>query len=269
MKPQTTAEMLNGQPVREFIMLAGKDGVGKTSAIVSLAWYVEQMNPKSRFNVIDTENKFKSAMRSFGKDVPKNILYYKCDDMNQVTTVTAEILEKHKPGDWLAVESMSRVWERAQDLGYQEITGTGKAEYMIKRREKSGSKPPVTPNPDHLWNIVKGAHDGAFFDLLSASETLNVVLTTTVAKPPKPDAFIKENADRKAIRYELGIDCGLEGAPRLPYYLETLMMLELVQGKVSCRILRDNNTTLEDGRVEFPVENKKCWAVNFFDKCRG
>src|SRR5579859_6495436 len=250
-------------------MLAGEDGVGKSSALISLAWYVEQTQPEAKFFIMDTENKIRSTLKSFGKEAPQNIVYYKCDTMNQVTAVTAEVLEKHKPGDWLGVESMSRIWERAQDMGYQAITGTGKADYMERRREKAGKKEPVTPRPDELWSIVKGAHDSAFLDLLTQSDTLNVILTTIVAKPPKPDAFIKESVDRKAIRFELGIDVGLEGSPRLPYYMESLMLLEMKGGVVSCRVLRDNLSKLENGRIEFEVPDRKSWAMEFFGQCRG
>lgn len=267
--PLSSADLMGDSPLREFIMLAGKDGVGKSCALVSLAWYVEQLDPGKRFFVIDTENKFRSAMKGFGSDAPKNIVYYKTDTMNQVTSITAEILNEHQQGDWLGVESMSRVWERSQNMGYEAIAGIGKAEYMERRRAQAGKKDPVTPKPDELWSIVKGAHDGAFLDLLTQSETLNVCMTTIVSKPPKPDAFIKENADRKALRAELGIDMGLEGSPRLPYYVETLCLLDLKGGRVSCRVLRDNLSTLESSRVEFDVEGKRTWAIDFWSNCRS
>lgn len=264
-KPQSSDDLMNGAPEPELILLAGKDGVGKSSAVVSLAQWVEQTQPAAKFYVIDTENKFRSALLSFGADAPHNISYYKTDNMNQVTAVTAEILASHKPGDWLAVESMSRVWERAQDLGYQAITGTAKAEYMERRR---GNKSlPNTPQPADLWSIVKGAHDSAFLDLLTQTTSLNICLTTIVAKP-KDQGVIKESADRKAVRFELGIDMGLEGAPRLPYYIKTLCMLEMQGGRVSCRVLRDNLSVLETPRVTFDVEGRKAWASAFYAACR-
>lgn len=266
--PLSSKDLLSGPPIRELIMLAGKDGVGKTSAIVSTAYYIGMVNPDATFYVIDTENKFRSAMKAFGADAPTNIQYYKCSDMNAVTNATAEILSKHKQGDWLGVESLGRIWERAQDMGYQAITGIGKAEYMEKRREAAGKKAPVTPSPDQLWSVVKGAHDGAFFDLLTQSDSLNVIMSTPIAKPPKPDAFIKESVDRKAVRVELGIDVGLEGAPRLPYYIESLLLMDLKAGKVSCRVLRDNLSVLDDSRIEFDVPDRKSWAITFWEQCR-
>jgi len=271
--PLSTAEILDGLPSREFIILAGKDGVGKTCSILSMATYVETvLAPDAKFYVIDTENKFRTAMKSFGPDCPSNIVYYKTDDMNQCTWALDQILRQHNPGDWLAVESMSRVWERAQDLGYSAISGFAKAEYMERRRaEKAdgGKAPAVTPQPDQLWSITKGAHDGAFVDRITMTEDLNVILSTTLARPPKEGNFMKESADRKALRVELGIDAGLDGAPRLPYYCESLMILDLKNGKVTCRVLRDNINTGDETRGEFAVEGKKTFAINFWESCRG
>jgi len=205
-------------------------------------------------------------MKSFGADAPTNIIYYKTETMNQVTGVVADVIEKHKPGDWLAVESMSRMWERAQDLGYLVKEGVSKVEYLERKREKGG-KSPVPGNVGDFWAIVKGAHDGAFFDLLTQQEDLNCIFTTTIAKPPK-EGFIKENVDRKAIRVELGIDSNLEGAPRLPYYLETLCILDVKAGVVSCRVLRDNLSAQDPSRIEFDIPSRKDWALMFWANCR-
>lgn len=266
--PQTSKDLLEGPPLRELILLAGKDGVGKTCAIVATAAYIEIISPEATFYVIDSENKFRSAMKAFGEDAPQNIVYYHVQDMNQVTTVTRKIVHEHKPGDWLGVESMSRIWEKAQDLGYMAISGYTKPEYMEARREQEGKKAAVTPQPDQLWSITKHAHDGEFLDAIIECNDLNVVMSTILAKPPKEGGFIKESPERKAFRAEMGIDVGLEGAPRLPYYVETLCLFDMKNGNVTCKLLRDNLSTLDNGRVEFAVENRKAWAVNFFSNCR-
>jgi hypothetical protein len=267
-QPLSSDDLLSGPPSRELNLLAGKDGVGKTSAVVSMAAAVQLLHPDAQFFVIDTENKFKACMRSFGDDAPRNIVYYPAQTMNHVTEALDDVLSRHAPGDWCACESMSRVWERAQDLGYQAITGQGKADYMEKRRNTTGQKPPVTPRPEDLWSIVKGAHDGAFLDVLSGSDTLNVLLTTTVSKPPKDMPNRKENTDRKDFRAEHGIDLGLDGAPRLPYYVETLLLLELKAGAVNCRVLRDNNSRHDVAQIEFAVSGRKNFGMDFLEKCR-
>lgn len=267
----STKDLLS-QTGREFIMIAGKDGVGKTCAIISIARWVEiALNPAATFYVIDTENKFPTALRTFGEDAPNNLVYYKCETMLEAVNSLEEISKSRKPGDWIACESMSRIWERAQDMGYKTISGFDKEGYLEKRRQQKAmnvQQAPPIPSADQFWNIVKGAHDGDFVDVMSQALSLNVVWSTTVAKPPKSGAFLKENETRKEIRAEFGIDIGLDGAPRIPYYVETLCLMDMVNGAVSCRVLRDNLSLNANTRPTFEVPDRKSWAQQFWVTCR-
>jgi hypothetical protein len=271
--PLSSSDLLNGEALRELILLAGKDGVGKSCAIVSMAWYIEQTNPDAKFFVIDTENKFTSAMRSFKSDAPKNIVYYKCTNMNEVNAAVAAVIAKHKLGDWLAVESMGPVWDMAQDLATMAIAGVSRVEYMEAKKgtkfangvEKKGS--PI-PSPDEYWKIAKGSYDGAFLDPIRMSDTLNTVMSS-IAKPVKDQRpGQKENQDRKAFRVEVGMDANLAGSPTMPSIVETLCLLELNNGKVNARVLRDNLSVLDDSRVEFEVPGRKDFGMTFFSTCR-
>lgn len=277
LQPVSTADLMR-MASREYILLAGKDGVGKSSAIVSLARFVQLvLAPSATFYVVDTENKFPTALRSFGAEVPTNIVYYKIETMNQLVEVMDHIMTTRKPGDWLAAESMGRIWERAQDMGYMAVSGFDKSAYLEIRRKKAlagEGKAAVIPSVDQFWNVVKGAHDGGFMDLMSQASSLNVILSTTIAKPPKdetkPGGF-KENATRKEQRVMYGLDAGLDGAPRLPTYVETTLMLEATNdGKVECRVLRDNLSTNADPRnmPPFEIADKTCWAMTFWSMCR-
>lgn len=270
--PQSTQDLLNSY-ARELILLAGKDGTGKSCSVVSTASLVEVLNADAVFHVIDTENKFASAVRSFGPDAPKNLSYYRAANMNEAIDALGHILSSCKPGDWLAVESIGRLWDMAQDLAYRTIAGVSKAQFLkldkgevTEKGAKRGTGP--IPSPDDFWKIAKGAYDGDFMYPIIDRSDLNVILTTTIAKPPKADAFIKENVDRKAARIELGIDFGLDGAPRLPYQPETLAVLQLASGHVTCRVLRDNNSGKENTRPEFEVPDRASWAQSFWAEAR-
>lgn len=267
-QPQSTSDILGGYPDREFILLGGKDGVGKSCAVVSIAAFVGMVKPDATFHVIDTESKFKSALRSFGGDVPANIQLYTTKDMNEVTAVARSILQNHKPGDWLAVESMARIWERAQDLGYQVVKGVSKEEYLDSRPRSGKGSGPI-PDPERFWDVVKGAHDSGFLEPLVQCETLNVVVTTTMSKPPKEGQHFKESADRKAMRVEHGLDAGLGGLPALPYKVETLVLLNLEGGNVTARVLRDNLSREDDTRPEFSVPDRKSFGPVFFATTRN
>lgn len=267
----TTADLLK-QEGREFIMIVGPDGVGKSCAVIATAAWVQLISPDATFYVVDTENKLPTALRSFGKEAPTNLIYYKCDTMNEVNEATEDIMKKRKAGDWFSVESMGRVWELAQDMGYKAISGFDKDTYLEKRRMQKvlgQQQAPPIPNADNFWNIVKGAHDGAFVNLMSQALSLNILWTSAVSKPPKPGAFLKENDTRKEARAEFGIDAGIDGAPRLPYYVETMCIMGIAAGKVNCRILRDNNSVKDDTRPTFEVPDRKLWAQQFWMTCRG
>jgi hypothetical protein len=258
------ASELLGLTPRELILIAGKDGVGKTNALISLADFISNLSPEATVFVIDAENKFRAALAVFGS-VPPNLSYYQCEDMNDITNALDEVMELRKPGDWLFIESMGRVWERAQDMGYQAVTGTGKAAYMDKRRKHTGEKAlPVVPKPDDLWSIVKGAHDGAFLDVIAQANGLNVVMTTGVARVKEVRTNRKENQDRVDFRNETGIDLNIEGAPRLPYYPQTGILLERQNGSVSARIWRDNMSPLDEPAITFDVPTRKDFAEQFY-----
>ncbi len=260
------ADLLN-VPSREFILLAGKDGVGKTNAIISLADFVSQIEPEATFYVLDLEGKFRAALQSYGT-VPSNIVFYACDGMNEATEALDAVMNARKPGDWLAVESAGRLWERAQDLGYQVITGTTKAAYMEKRRATpAGQKqPPVTPRPDDLWSIIKSGHDTAFLDVIAATNDLNCIISTGVGRVKEARSNRKENQDRVDFRSETGIDLNLEGAPRLPYYAFTGILLERNGGAVTARIWRDNLSKLDDPAIVFSVPSRKDFAGAFWSE---
>lgn len=261
------ADLLN-IPSREIILLAGKDGVGKTNALISLAELISQLEPSASFFVIDMENKFRLALQTYGT-VPPNIVFYQAEDMNAVTEAFDEIMAARKPGDWLALESAGRLWERAQDMGYQAIKGLTKAAYMEKRRAHNASLGqgqkalPVTPSPDELWSIIKGAHDSAFLDVIAQTSDLNFITTTGVARVKEQRSNRKENVDRVEFRQETGIDLNLEGAPRLPYYILTGALLERTNSKVTCRLWRDNSK-LDDPAITFAVPTRRDWATQFW-----
>lgn len=259
-KPMSAFELMEASPEPELVLLAGKDGVGKTSALVSLAKEIEERTPKASVYIGDTENKFKGIYQNWGKEAPQNIIYQKLDDMNAATSWVEYVMSKHKSGDWLFMESLDRIWNRAQDLAYMSLQGVTKAEYLAAKQKGKG---PV-PQPDQFWSIAKGAYEGAFIDLITASETLNTVLTTTV-KAPKDIPGRAENKDRKALRIEFGIDMNLNGAPSTPYIIRTLIMQELKDGEVTARVIRDN----KGERTEFPVPDKKSFGPMFYATCRG
>jgi hypothetical protein len=282
--PITSADLMASASSREFILIGGKDGVGKTSALVSIAMTVNGkcgiddfeacmpiINPDARVYVLDTEHKFASVYRQFGKDAPDNIVYYYCQTMDELLSAFDKVIHDIRPGDWIMPESMARIWEHTQDMAYREVAGLSKAEFLAKRREQGGvvdgKKGPI-PQPDHFWNIAKTAHDGEFLQVLVGRDDINVAMTTILTRPPREAPNRKENIDRKELRMEFGLDAGLGGTPTLPYQPETLVLLDRVRGQVKASVIRDNNSVLDNGRVDFDVVNKKDFGPAFMRNCR-
>lgn len=273
--PQTTEQLLQSY-TREMILLAGKDGVGKSCAICSMAGFIAMTSPEATFHVIDSEHKFGSALKSFGDDAPRNLCYWPVDNMNMANLAASNIVKIHKPGDWIAVESIASIWERAQSLAYEAIAGVTRVQYLeMKLNDVTPTgvirkKSPI-PSPDDFWPIAKGAYDAGFLDLIKNCKTLNIIMTTTVKPPPKDrgdGGRSFDSKDRQIMRAELGIDLNIGGSPALPYYPETLCLLEMVGGKVSCRVLRDNHSRSVNTRPTFQVPDRKSWAMSFYSECR-
>jgi len=280
--PLTSSDLLAEDASREFILIGGKDGVGKTSALVSIAMVVNGkvdmddlecclslINPSAKVYVLDTEHKFASVFRQFGDNTPDNIIYYYCQTMDALLAAFRVVQRDAHAGDWVLVESAARIWEHTQDLAYREVTGLSKAEFLTRRRGLAADKKggPI-PQPDHFWNIAKSAHDGEFLQVLVARDDLNVAMTTIIVRPPREAPNRKENADRKELRMEFGLDVGLGGTPTLPYQPETLVLLDRFRGAVKASVLRDNNSVLENGSVDFWVPGKKSFGPEWMRKCR-
>jgi hypothetical protein len=225
-------------------------------------------NPAAKCYVLDTEHKFASVYRQFGASAPDNIVYYYCQTMDELLTAFGKVLEVIKPGDWIMVESMARIWEHTQDLAYREVSGLSKAEFLNKRRSAEGKKGSPIPQPDHFWNIAKSAHDAEFLQVLVARDDINVAMTTILTRPPREAPNRSENVDRKELRQEFGIDSGLGGTPTLPYQPETLVLLDRVRGDVRASVLRDNNSVLDNGRVDFWIPTKKSFGPEWMKNCR-
>jgi len=276
--PLLPSDLLAEEAGREFILIGGKDGVGKTSALVSIAMVVNGkvddldgcviFNPGAKVYVLDTEHKFASVYRQFGNNTPDNIVYYYCQTMDEFLAAFGQVMHDVRSGDWIMVESAARIWEHAQDLAYREVSGLSKAEFLAKRRDADGKRGSPIPQPDHFWNIAKSAHDAEFVQVLVARDDINVAVTTIVTKPPREAPNRSENVDRKALRAEFGLDAGLGGAPTLPYQPETLVMLDRIRGSVRASVLRDNNSVLDNGAIDFWVPDKKAFGLEWMRNCR-
>ena len=262
----TTKQILDGPVSREFILIGGRDGVGKTTSVITLAKYVEEIvDPKAKFYIIDTENGVRKILRAFGAQAPKNIIYYQVQNMMEAIEALDDLDSTLKPGDWIAVESMARLWEYSQDAAYQAVAGMSKAEFLAKRSDGGRGGAPI-PQPDQFWQLTKNLHNARFLDILNNSNDYNVVLVTTLAK----DSPFKEQrtSDRTKFKRQFGIDSGFGGIPNLPYYPDTVLLMDQTDGSVDCSVLKDRGVlNMEGKRIVFDVDTPLDFAVSFMSEC--
>ena len=252
---------------REFVLLCGYGGTGKSSAIFSVARLLKRISPNAAVHAIDTENGLLKLWKTKNSDLD-NIELYICKDIDDVILTFDDIVPKLGAQDWLANESMSRIWDYSQDSAYEQIVGLSKAVYLQKRLA-SGGKDAITPQPDRFWQIAKNAHNRRFLDPITMLDPLlnkngcNMIMTTTLGaiKGEKQ----KESADRRIARMALGLTMDIEGAPRLAYHPDTVVHLTEESDGYWARILKDRGPSEE--KPKFKIENNDFW-LTFISNCR-
>ena len=288
----------------EFILVGGKDGVGKTSFCISLLRYIEDItdDPEVVSFVIDTEgNSWAEILDTWlreGVEIPNNIVLYSCADISQVLHAKELILNGtedpldqlhetpfyvgqdddgneriyHRPikaGDWAVTESMGSAWDLSQSGAYLEITGMTRDEYLSwrKTQKKAGV---VTNDPERFWDIAKGHYDGLIMQGMEFSlKGINVLWSTGTKPPPQARGNRKENRARADLRQELGIDVGFMGSPALPYKPHTLVLLELDKGVVAARVLKDRKRIGTDEVIWFDIDSATDGGETFHAEVRS
>lgn len=129
----------------ERILLFGKEGTGKTNAVLSLARRI----PSAHFHIIDTDYSA-SYDRMLGTE------YADVGERGNVTThvtgpwdwpeilATAKAVQKEaRPGDWVVVDSMTPTWSAVSEHYVSEVHGTDIESYLLDvrmKREKAKDK---------------------------------------------------------------------------------------------------------------------------------
>lgn len=122
----------------ERILLLGKEGTGKTRAVLSIA----RRCPDAHFHVIDTDYSA-SYDRMLGTE------FADVGERGNVTTrvtgpwdwpaildAAKEVQKECRPGDWVVVDSMTPTWNAVQEHFTNEVHGSDYEGYLLDVRKK-------------------------------------------------------------------------------------------------------------------------------------
>ena len=250
-RPLTEQEFAIFKP-REYILLIGSPASGKSHTVLSTVYMASKLE-KARGYIIDTEGGILKLWKTRFSDLApgKGINYYSVSSIEEFLDTFDEIRPELKAGDWLAVESLVRLWEWAQSYTYEAITGLTKLAYLEKRlieREGKRLSSPI-PQPDLFWQIAKHHYQRCFLDQLQ-SLPCNIMLTTTLSAD-KPPGMTSE-ARKEMVKFA-GVSA--DGWPRGPYYPDTLIITTCERDGYYATITKDRGYDNPGIVVKFKINN--------------
>ena len=235
------------EDMRERILAGGAPGCGKTFAWATIA----RAQPEHKFYVIDPDDGTRRVL--YEKDETtrervfpdlSNIEYYLTPKWYYVdsTKVGASvklvdpelhayqsgvadawklIKPKLKPGDWIIVEHLGSIWDRAQDGFADEVFHKDIGQYFLEKRKAlaAGAKrlDALEGWPD--WQVINKMHNDDFIIPICFENPAHVFMTSSVSladKNAKEDSEIKAFYGDTQIRYE--------GQKKNPFRTQTMLM---------------------------------------------
>jgi hypothetical protein len=229
----------------ERILLFGPPGAGKSTAILNLFSQV-----KGRKFLIDTEDGIDEIWRLCFPNL--KFTHYLPETITEFLDAFEEVAKEASPGDWIAIESLARIWDWAQDVAYNEIVGMDKEEFLERALQRAGGKikrfAPI-PNPEMFWPIAKHAFCRKFIFKIQKLPC-HLILTST-AQIGKPERF-KSDALKELEKF-LNFDITPEGWTRSAAQVSAVVFLYYGgKGEFYADVLKDRGR--KEG-VTFQVKN--------------
>jgi hypothetical protein len=256
----------------EFIMVIGLAATGKSEAILKTAEYWQDEFPDKKFYCIDTENRLAKSFFLRYTHLRNFNLWHgeQTDSIHKFLNVFDALTPLIKEGDFLAIESDTRLWSLCQDEAWVEVTGQSKSEYLSDRMELPSDKrgkTPVTPMPDNLWQVAGNYYRRRYRQVLDSElrARCNVILTTGVSKP-SDKGKIKISEAKKDTMELLNIDIVPDGHPEASRNPDTVVWLSKDKKGYHAKVLKDQS-------FDKPGEVRAFDVVSFYEdfirECRS
>lgn len=167
--------------MRERILLMGPPGAGKSEQLLNIASYLEELGIP--MYVIDLEDKI-NAMLDNRDNPPKNITLYITFNWDEPTNglkqITDDILNKVKPGDWIAIDRVDLSWPMVQRWFTREKYNESLADKLMDTSKQMTKKSMFIPRFDQgSWQVINEQHEEFMNKILYLSRC-NILLTSGI-----------------------------------------------------------------------------------------
>ena len=250
----------------ERILLYGREGTGKTNAVLSIARRI----PSARFHVIDTdyspsyERLLATEFSDVGERGNVEVSLVMPDDWAELIDEVARITSRMTPEDWLVIDSMTPTWGAVQEWYVDKVFGaSGWDEYLLdvrQKREKAKAKGAKVKALEPLdgwmdWSVINPTYFRLYKRTLRGNPG-HLIYTAEASK-------LGDNEDRgtRDLYGEIGFKPA--GQKKLGHTTQTVLYLS--KGRNGWGV----TTIMDRGRAELDDEDLENFARDYLQKIAG
>lgn len=229
-----------GTPLPEAILLAGREGSGKTWATLCTARAI--VGSGGRVFIIDgdfsrgTERALGGSFRDLAGDVEHSYAF-QWETITELGTKYADIAG---PGDLVVVEFAYQLWDAVQDWWERSLRGKSAAEVSedkVRKMVQSGKKAPE-PREPHEWTAIN-AHLRNFMISLVYQSGAHTIFTTSVKE------MRSDSRDQQAVK-DLWGPWGVKaaGQSELGHQMQTVLLMKRKRNTWTMTTVKDRDRPL-------------------------
>lgn len=234
---------------RERILLYGEPSVGKSHTVVSLAQFLQSIDPSICIYVIDNDRSYQMAKELLHLDNMVVAQVYSFPEHRAALDAALAIL---KPNDWLICDLASEVWPTVQSY-YTEMIYDDEVNYFLKLRAAMSN-----PAKENVldgwtdWQYINKAYN-AFIKPFVYQSPCHVIATSTAEPVARPKSGSTVGDDKETVSVFGGVGFRPEGQKRLRHQFNTTIFLSKDgRGEYRMTTVKDRNRELIVGQ---PIHN--------------
>ncbi|MHB8995450.1 MAG: DEAD/DEAH box helicase family protein [Armatimonadota bacterium] len=246
---------------QERILAFGAAGSGKSTAWLETAKWLQAAGSLATFWVLDTD---RSAGRMMAGEKFAGLHQVKiapCTNWSELVAATDAALDRARPGDWLVVDMVDKVWEYAQAHFVQTMHGKDMDAYLLQVRKALGANSKNLKPFEGMvdWPCINGLYKGWSDRTLMNDRGIHVFGVS-------PMKAIDERLTGDEIKEAFGnIGVYPSGQKHLAHAFHTVLLMAQGKGNIwSCHTAKDRERTFLKGKIG-NFANDYMQAVGHFD----